>query len=211
MKIPKIIHHVWLGPKPAPFHWIDSWMKHHPDWDFMFWDEAMIFRGKERWKNWQHIRRYMQRGQWPGVADLLRYEILYMYGGFNPGADSQCFRSIDELFKDDHFECYSPYENEDVRPGLIAPIHASVPGASFLKTIIDTLHDNTVWGIPWKTTGNKFIGDLVERDKPQTLKLWPSHYFIPNHYTGRSYQGDFKPYADHKFGTTKNLYEPRKP
>ena len=42
MKIPKIIHYCWFGPKPIPeleLKCMQSWKKFLPDYKLMFWNE----------------------------------------------------------------------------------------------------------------------------------------------------------------------------
>ena len=43
--IPKIFHHVWIGPNPMPKEEIEfreSFRKLHPDWDFMLWNNQEL-------------------------------------------------------------------------------------------------------------------------------------------------------------------------
>jgi len=42
MSIPKIIHQLWVGPKPAPLHLMNTWKESHPDYKYMFWNEDTI-------------------------------------------------------------------------------------------------------------------------------------------------------------------------
>ena len=100
MKIEKNIHHIWVGPKERPKKWMDTWPKMHPDWNYVLWDNDKVFSRK--WKNQNVIDAYKAKGKWHGVADVIRYEILYDYGGFMPGADSECIRNISELFENNY-------------------------------------------------------------------------------------------------------------
>lgn len=205
MLIPKIIHHTWVGPRPAPLEWMNTWREEHPSWEYMLWTEEKIRARK--WRTQKHIDFFFSRGLWHGIADLIRYETLHEFGGFNPGADSICLRPIDELFQADRWKCYTPRENETVRPGLVAPIHAAVPGADFVGKIIAELESIDRVGEPWKTTGNLFVQRMIEKHHPEDeLKLWPSHYFFPVHYTGTRYSGPEIPFATHIWGTTKKMY-----
>ena len=53
-----------------------------------------------------------------GKADILRWEILYKYGGVFIDADSICIEPIDnELISK---KCFAGWEQEELRPGLIA-------------------------------------------------------------------------------------------
>ena len=40
MSIPKIIHQLWIGPKPAPTKFMNTWRDKHPDFEYMYWNEA---------------------------------------------------------------------------------------------------------------------------------------------------------------------------
>lgn len=202
-KIPKIIHQLWVGDNKPPEYLGKSWKEKNPEWEYRLWTNADLFGRK--WRNQKHIDFYYKRKNWPGVADLMRYEILFENGGFYPGADTECLLPIDELFEDG-YELYSVYENEKVRPGYISPIHASVAGNKYLDTIIEELKAKTEMGKPWQTTGNVYMMKSIERLKPE-IKIWPSHFMIPVHFTGEKYTGDGKVYATHLFGTTNKLYE----
>ena len=96
--LPRIIHQIWIGPRPAPRQWLDTWREHHPDWRYRLWSNATVFY--RPWRNQRLVNAYRDQEEWRGVADVIRYEILHEQGGFMPGADSECLRPVDELFKD---------------------------------------------------------------------------------------------------------------
>jgi mannosyltransferase OCH1-like enzyme len=210
LNIPRIHHTVWVGPKKVPDYWIDTWKKHNPSWLFILWDEERI--RSRTWMNQKHLDFMFEQKKWPGVADICRMEILLEYGGFMPGADSVCLRPIDELFEVEEqafTDAYACYENETVRPGLITPILASQADTRTLLTAVMALKEKETVGEPWQTTGNQHITDLMAQYEwgEEELVIWPSHYLIPNHYGGAHYVGDFKPYADHMWGSTTNAYK----
>lgn len=201
-KIPKKLHHIWVGPKEAPAEWMNTWKEKNPDWEYTLWDNEKVFGRK--WINQKHIDYYRERQIWHGVADVVRYEILWEQGGFMPGADSVCLEPIDELFTDG-FDCYGVYENEKVRPGLISPLYAAKPGCEFAKQLIDGLSVKEEVGEPWIHTGNKYMQEMVDSKLPP-MKIFPSYIFNPIHYTGETYQGKEKVYGKQMWGTTLNKY-----
>lgn len=205
MRIPRRLGHIWIGPKRAPEAWMRSWVEHHPDWDYTLYDNAFLESGDFRTR--RQIDEYMKRGWYAGAADLLRYEILFTDGGYMAGADSICIHPIDELF-DDNGTLYTVYENEFMRGQLVAPIVAAAPQHPFLELILSVLEKVPPAELdhPWRQTGNLFVAELIEKHQPDIV-IWPSHVLIPEHFTGRRYNGPGKIYAHQTFGETTGAYE----
>lgn len=202
--IPKMIHQLWIGPRPAPVKWMRTWREKNPDFLYRLWTEKEIV--SEKWINQKQIDYYMSRGIWHGVKDVCQYEILYNHGGVFADADSICLNPIAELFTDE-FDAYSVWENEKARPGLISPLFAAVKGSKFAKELIDKIssHDMSIDDEPWRVSGNKMVGEMYKKTI-QPVKIFPSHYLIPEHFTGEKYTGPDKIYARHAWGTTLDKY-----
>lgn len=202
LTIPRIIHTTWIGNKPAPTHYIETWKKHHPDWEFKLWDNKAVFESGRVWRLQAWIDLFVKHELWAGAADCIRYETLCEFGGFNAGADAICFERIDELFTDANFDAYLSYENEKVRGHLVTPLLACSPNNIVAKAAIEVLALQTPkLGQPWMTTGNLFMERLIELLQYDRLKVWPSHLFIPRHYTGAKYEGNGKVYGEHMWGS----------
>ncbi|SMR70810.1 hypothetical protein SAMN04488030_0423 [Aliiroseovarius halocynthiae] len=201
--IPKRMGHIWIGPKPAPTHWMSSWQELHPDWEYTLYGndilETFNFRAKHL------IDYYIKVGEYAGAADLIRYEVLHAFGGYIAGADSICLHPIDELFQGPH--AHTIYENEFVRGKLVSPIQACEPGNPFLDTLIDRLSKLSIDQLKsaWATTGNLFLARAIRELSPP-ITIWPSHTMIPVHFTGVTYEGNEKVYAIQLFGTTHGSY-----
>ena len=200
--IPRIISQLWVGANPAPEKWMGSWKEHNPDWEYRLWDNDAVF-GRQ-WINQKHIDYYREHKQWHGVSDVCTYEILYEHGGFMIGADAICLASIDDLFYND-FDSYSVWEQEQIRPGLISPLHASVKDGIFAAELIEGLRQREPGGIPWQAVGNEYMGVMYRKTKAK-VKIFPSHYFNSPHLTGLKYEGTDKMYATQKWATTKQIY-----
>lgn len=201
-KIPKKLHHIWVGPKNPPLEWMQTWRDKNPDWEYTLWDNEKVFG--RTWRNQKHVDFYREKGIWHGVADVVRYEILHEQGGFMPGADSVCENSIDDLFSDG-FEAYGVYENEKVRPGLVSPLYACAPDNRFAELLIAGLTAKETVGEPWIDTGNTYMMKTIAKYHP-AVKIFPSYVFNPVHYTGETYRGEGKIYGRQKWGTTLNAY-----
>jgi mannosyltransferase OCH1-like enzyme len=204
MNIEKNLTQIWIGPKAPPLQWMHSWRDKHPDWNYSIFTDEML--KSRKWHNQHLIDRYYDTRKWPGVSDLIRYELLYERGGFWPEADMVCLENTEELFTSPSDHAYTCYENEAGRKDFVQPIMACNPGNKFVKHIIDVLHQLSPEELhpePFRSTGNMFLAKYVNSwaDK---LTIWPSHYFIPLFYHGSAtrYSGPDKVYADHKWGST---------
>ncbi len=109
--VPKIIHFIWIGPRPFPKDSIDnlkSWKQFHPHWHFYFWtdsaDRPLPIPGMQR----KLIQEYDfgpfttllgLTDNWGEKADLIRYMILYKEGGIYSDHDVEAFRSLSPLAK----------------------------------------------------------------------------------------------------------------
>lgn len=203
MTIPKILHTVWIGDKPVPWHWINTWKEKHPDWEHILWDNDKVFGRK--WRNQRHIDYLRERKMWSAIADVLRYEYLHEYGGFAGGADSVCLNPIDELFEDEAYDAYTCYENEKVTGRLVSPLLGCSKGNPLANQLIEILGMKEKLGdTAWLTTGNLFMMHVIAALEYPRLKVFPSHVFLPEHHSGAKYMGDEKSYATHMWGTGKN-------
>jgi len=203
--IPKIYHVIWVGERPAPMEWIQTWLDKNPEWQLMLWDNEKVW-GRQ-WRNQKHIDWFKERGIWAGVADCVRYEILHEYGGFGAGADSICLEPVDELFTDPAFDAYTSYENEIVTGEMMSPLLGCTKGNPLADAIITILSLKEQVDIPWQTTGNLFMMHAVKALQYKRLKIWPSHYLLPEHHSGVKYSGTDKIYARHMWGTGKGAWE----
>jgi mannosyltransferase OCH1-like enzyme len=202
--IPKMIHQLWIGPNPAPWKWMKTWREKNPGWLYRLWTEKEIKETK--WVNQHLIDYYWSKKIWHGVKDVCQYEILHNHGGCFFDADAECLDSINGLFSD-CYEGYSCYENEKVRNGLVSPLLAAPAGSKFAKELIDGLTNINIPSddSPWKVTGNRYMGEMVKKTACN-IKILPSHYFLPEHFTGEKYEGNDKIYSKHHWGTTLDSY-----
>ncbi|GAA5069955.1 hypothetical protein N0B44_00220 [Roseibacterium beibuensis] len=207
--IPKRLGHIWIGDRPAPEHWMQTWRDKHPDWDYVRYDNAYL-TGR-RWRNQALITEYFKRGRLEGVADLMRYEILFEQGGFIPGADFECLHPCDELFtRPITYTCFETYPKKGCR---MTPYLASAPGTDTLTLTLDVLYDLYARAPetaqqPWISVGNLFLRNLLDtrRDWMTQLKIFEAYTFIPKHKDKPRYDGPGKVYAEHHWGTTLGRY-----
>lgn len=202
--IPMRLGHVWIGPYAPPIKWMNTWRVLNPHFAYTLYDNEFLHSFRFRTK--PLIDEYIRRGQYAGVADLMRLEILFEYGGVIAEADSICVKPISELYKLDGV--YTVYEHEFIRGKLVSPIHASSPRNRFVGIMIDELLRVNPVDLeePWVSTGNLFTARMIDKYKPHDITIFPSCYFIPMHFTGVPSFVTGPVYARQLFGTTRHAY-----
>jgi len=192
--IPKIMHHVWIGGGDMPplyQNYLDECKKMHPDWEFKIWDDKGVEKLGLIYKDlYDKMRGYVVK------ADVLRYEVLYRFGGVYRDMDVKCLRPIDDL---NHL--YDFYASLDVPFHGYAAINngsiGSKPNHPILKNILDSInrdidsnlyawdndsrYKNDVWpySFAYPFTFNPFSDEFVKQISlnDKSIALPTSYYF----------------------------------
>jgi mannosyltransferase OCH1-like enzyme len=205
-QIPKILHIIWVGDESKrPDNCIRTWVDRNPTWQIKIWGNDDL--AEYGWHNAAHMQD-MARKELNGVADLMRWEILYNEGGFVVDADSISVRPLDDwLLEHEAFACW---ENEIARPKLIAAGYvAARAGNPFFGQIINDLRaePSVVTDMAWKTVGPLRLTQAHSKYQYTGLSILPSHYFIPEHFSGMRYQGKGPVYAEQHWASTRGNYD----
>lgn len=225
--IPKIIHQIWIGPKKAPINHMNTWKEKHPEFEYMYWNEEKIIT--ENILDDTLKQKINEMEEINGKADILRWEILYKYGGVFIDADSICIEPIDTLL--DLNKSFASYENEQVRGvnwcnnnrtyddvlgrshALIATGTMAFPKFHMLpKMAIEWIKNNKISvretnKRAWRTVGPGLLTRLYYLNKWDDILILPSYYFLPIHCSGLEYKGHGKVYAYQEWSSTKNNYD----
>jgi len=206
--IPKILHQIWIGPHPAPTNLLRTWKEKHPDFEYILWNETEIAR---RGLSLECSRQFDMMGELAGKADILRWEILWHYGGYFVDADSICIEPFDEFF--DNTVAFATYENENVRTGLVANgTMGFIPKYPLLRDIIDWIKGTAEAAKliketrAWYSVGPALLTKMLNTGKYTDFSVYPSYTFLPIHFTGVSYTGHKKVYAHQEWGTAKSSH-----
>lgn len=204
--IPPLIHIVWIGDESKlPILNIQSWIDLNPNLHVKVWGNHELFT--TNWFNIEHIRRYWDLGCYNGVADIMRYEILYHIGGFAVDADSFCVQEIPLHFLT--HQSFTCYENSYLKPNLLSTGYfASAPATLLLQSIIMSINnDRYVTRRPaWISVGPVRLTQTVSA-LSDPIHIFPHHFFIPQHYSG--FVSTFPPhevYAHQYWSTTLGTY-----
>ncbi len=224
MSIPKLIHQLWIGPKPAPTKFMNTWAAKNPDFQYLFWNEADLAKliatrmitattasGEVFEQPLACIDKIVSIEEINGKADIIRWEILYKFGGIFLDADSICIEPFDEIIMSK--KAFAGWENEQVRRGLIATGTMGFPPLHPLcKAAIDYVQKNEVSYVAtkqmaWQTVGPLCLTRLIQTGLYSDVFIFPSWFFLPIHCTGVEYTGHGKVYAYQEWGSTKKNYD----
>ena len=98
--IPKILHQTWKTKSLPPnfMRWRLSWLRNHPHWQHHLWtdlENRQLVKNEYPWllHFYDNLPRHIQR------VDIVRYLILFKYGGVYADLDVDCLKPIDDLLK----------------------------------------------------------------------------------------------------------------
>jgi len=207
--IPRKLHFIWIGDESKrPDNCINTWKrKHDTQWEIKIWGNEDLAR-PQGWINGEHMRD-MGRRELCGVADMMRYEILYEQGGIALDADAICLRPLEESML--RWETFSCWESEIARPGLIGNCAVgSEPGTAFMRHLIEDIlaeYPQQRHLRAWESTGPQRFSDTYRKYAYHGLHIYPSHFFLPGHYSGLRYDGRGAVFADQLWGSTSDGYD----
>jgi mannosyltransferase OCH1-like enzyme len=97
MRIPKILHQIWVGDAPIPqelrrLH--ESWVKLHAGWQVKLWTD------KSELPPLRNERVFSAAPSGAEKADALRLELVFRFGGVYADLDFECLQPIDSLLED---------------------------------------------------------------------------------------------------------------
>lgn len=194
MTIPKIFHHIWVGPKPIPEKTL-KFIKHiqeiHPDYTFILWTDKDIL--PENFTILEYIHKAENYAQ---KSDIMRYEILYKYGGIYLDTDFDLLKNITPLLTHDLVVC-----NEDnwVDHYMSIGFIASSKGNPNLKRCMDAIpycQLNGEGGGPNFETGPWYFRKHIHMD--DSVRILPTHVMYPVHFNQRN--DPFPPFSDETYG-----------
>ena len=189
--IPRVIHQIWSNieePLPDFFReFMKTWRKHHPDWKYIIWDNGKM-NGfiqefyPEYWISYNSAKYNIQK--W----DIIRYVILYHYGGMYVDVDYECRGSLESLLENNK-GCYfsgGPVFNEnslDWENNFNNSLMISIPQHPFMRLIIDSAFCELMMK---RNYPNKFIEVLSTTGPALLTKLYKTNadnsdvYIIPS-------------------------------
>lgn len=210
--IPGTFHQVWLGSEvPERFHdMMETWRTHHPEWSFRLWTDENRPRPLTNEILFNAAGRYVAPNRIGQMqSDILRYEILYRYGGVYVDVDTECLRPIDALVAD--VGCFLAWERQDVWAGNTyvgsRPMHPFIGQLIRLLPESAKLHKGQV---PSVISGPQFITRQLKakRSEEETpVRIYPQRWFYPYAYNELDRAGERfeEAYAVHHWDNQRKM------
>ncbi len=188
--IPHIIHQTWKTKEiPQRFlYFRDSWLKHHPDWEYRLWSDAdnRAFLAA----NYPDFLPVYDGYESPICrADAIRYFLLKHFGGLYVDLDFECLQPLDDVLNSPRvilgFEPVAHVlDHAKTRPGLTRivcnALMASPPAHPFWDHVIQQMEAARGEPDPLDATGPFLLTRAVDSYKEaDAVQVTPASVFYP--------------------------------
>jgi mannosyltransferase OCH1-like enzyme len=174
-RIPHQFHRIWLGgPMPDEFRRFgDTWLEQHPGWTMRQWGDDNLPPMRNQ-TLFDAIESASQK------SDILRFELLWLYGGVYVDTDFECRQSIEPLL-----EGVQVFAAREIDSQVSGAIVGSVPEHPFIGMLIDSLpgslgeHGRAT---PAYSTGPGFVSRCLkiwDSEGKEPVTIFPASYFYP--------------------------------
>jgi inositol phosphorylceramide mannosyltransferase catalytic subunit len=189
MNTPTIIHQIWIGGKPVPpalAFYAKTWLTNHPKWSYELWDDKkskLFIEEKHPFLSslFSSLPYLTQK------VDLLKYLLLFEFGGVYIDLDCECLKPLDELLT--HSVCLGLEPRDEALHKeftffIGSALMSAIPKTPFFKATIDrckqqvetmtpNIHKFSKYHYVMETTGptliNRVYHSYEEKDKVMLL------------------------------------------
>jgi len=138
--IPKIFHQIWLNGKLPEEHccFRDHMLELHPGWEYKLWTK----------RNMPKLINQDIFDKWPEMcfkADVLRYEILYKFGGIYIDTDFLFYKNIEECMQKEYLivnEFDEPYFHAGCYHMTNNCLIGAVPKSALMQYVVYKLRES---------------------------------------------------------------------
>lgn len=177
-----IVHQIWIGPKKRPDIWMNSVkefciLHNH---EYILWDDAKVAGLTMTNKSF-----YDRETTWNGKSDILRYEILYQYGGVYIDADSVITKpdKLHEILTNFNADAGFGYEIDNIL--VCGGVSIAVKESKFIGKCIEEIPKRDMSKLAWQSVGPQLITDLWMKYKTVIpCKVYKSKVFYPVRWHG---------------------------
>lgn len=180
MAIPRIIHRIWLGPKPLPAEFAafgETWAALHPGWEMRLWTDANL-------PPLANQALFDSAPSFAAKADILRYELLLQFGGVYVDTDFECLKNIEPLLAG--VECFVAQQKDlEADFGKFCYVNnaliGAAPGHPLFRDLVESLPQHMA-SLPPDVPASYLTGPhyltTVLQSHPE-VKIFPAKFFYP--------------------------------
>jgi mannosyltransferase OCH1-like enzyme len=187
--IPKVFHQIWLGGREIPRQFLEyqeTWRRHHRGWGLELWNEARLPELR--------LSKFLPLcNSLANRSNLLRVELLLLFGGVYLDTDFECMKSIEPLLEG--VTCFAAYQLDDplLEGAVNNAIIGAISGHPFLEDMVR--HYETSFSAAF-TANVLGPSQLTERVRGRSdVMLFPKRYFYPYLWTEKNRRGEVFPEA----------------
>ncbi len=128
-KIPKLIHYFWFSNEEKPpliQKCINSWRTYLPDYKIIEWN---MKNSKINYNKF--VSEALEAKKWAFACDVLRWQVLYEYGGIYFDSDVEVIKPFDDLM---HYDAFTGFENKST---LQTAVSGAKQGNIWIKRWLD--------------------------------------------------------------------------
>ncbi len=150
-----------------------TWLEHNPDWAMRLWNDD----------NLPPLRNQVlfdELESFSAKSDVLRFELLWQYGGVYVDTDFECLRSIESLL-----ENVLVFASRETEWSVSGALMGAVPGHPFFEMLLDSLPSSVIEhgsSDPVLSSGPGFITRRLEAwdaEGGEPVTIFPARYFYP--------------------------------
>ena len=157
---------------------IDKIKELHPDYEFRLWTDKDLT--SDNFLNLEYIHKAIKYAQ---KADIMRYEILYRYGGIYLDTDFELLKNITSLLTHDLVICN---EDSNYKHYMSIGFIAASKGHKILKRCVENIQFCSLNGLEdpiCVETGPWYFRKQIEFD--ESIRMLPIHFMYPIPYKDR--------------------------
>lgn len=214
LKVPKIIHQIWIGgPVPQKYaEWIATWPKYNPDWTHIIWMDHDL-----PYLSLFNKDLFMAAKNLGEKSDILRLELLNMFGGLYVDTDYECLQSFEPFNYCNSFYASSAGIGHNGM-GLINALIGASPRHPLLEKLVTSMKAAASMPILSQRSGPMYFSKIFFENTENMQKdvvMYPAVYFTPDPKIARNNK---RTYAIHWFDASwvkpsglnqKMPYDPR--
>lgn len=196
--IPKKIHYCWFGETKIPEvyqSYIEEWVKLHPDWELIKWDET------NSPMDLAYMKTAQAAGKWANMSNLIRFYAVLKSGGVYLDTDVKVIKPLDPLLNNESFFGFESGNNNSTEFWVNNAVFGAVENQDFIQKCYTHILEHFDGLENANASAPQMVTDLLKKEKQLTtyglqqlkdVQLYPVDFFYPIDYNDSFKLSDYK-------------------